>query len=178
MESETIYNLFKFIEDKKPQYKLPFKVKLIHAPETLTKEDLNVKGDLGLSNTPIQSLPDNLTVGGFLDLEGCKNITSLPSGLKVKGSLDLRDTNITKLPPDLQVGDYGSLYLSNTPIQSLPDGLKVGGNLYLENTPIQSLPNGLKVGGILFLGDTPLSKKYTEEEIEAMVPGVKGNIYL
>ena len=112
------------------------------------------------------------------DLEGCKNITSLPSGLKVKGSLDLRDTNITKLPPDLQVGDYGGLYLSNTPIQSLPDGLKVGGNLYLENTPIQSLPNGLKVGGILFLGDTPLSEKYTKEEIEAMVPGVKGDIYL
>ena len=89
----TIYNLFKFIEDKKPQYKTPFEVKLIHAPETLTKEELNIKG-----------------------------------------------------------------------------------NLDLRNTPIQSLPNGLKVGGILFLGDIPLSKKYTEEEIEAMVPGVKGNV--
>ena len=47
-----MYNLFKFIEDKKPQYKLPFKVKLIYAPESLTKEDLNVKGDLYLRNTP------------------------------------------------------------------------------------------------------------------------------
>lgn len=115
MGSETIYNLFKFIEDKKPQYKLPFKVKLIHAPETLTKEELNIKGDLDLSDTPIQSLPNGLTVGGDL-------------------------------------------------------------NLY--NTSIQSLPNGLTVGGYLNLGDTPLSKKYTEEEIKAMVPGVKGDIYL
>jgi len=93
MGTKAIYNLFKFIEDKKPQYKPPFKVKLIHAPETLTKEDLNVKGDLDLNDTPIQSLP---------------------SGLKVKDDLDLRDTNITKLPPDLQVGD--DLILYRTPL--------------------------------------------------------------
>jgi len=115
MGSETIYNLFKFIEDKKPQYKPPFKVKLIHAPETLTKEDLNVKGYLNLSGTPIQSLPN---------------------------------------------------------------GLEVRGSLYLDKTPIQSLPNGLEVEGNLWLKNTPLSKKYTEEEIKAMVPGVKGDIYL
>ena len=63
-------------------------------------------------------------------------------------------------------------------IQSLPNNLKVEDDLHISNTPIKSLPNGLKVGGILFLGDTPLSKKYTEEEIKAMVPGVKGKIYL
>ena len=34
----------------------------------------------------------------------------------------------------------GSLYLYNTPIQSLPDNLTVGGNLDLYNTAIQSLP--------------------------------------
>jgi len=115
MGSETIYNLFKFIEDKKPQYKIPFKAKLIHAPETLTKEDLNVKGYLNLSGTPIQSLPN---------------------------------------------------------------GLEVRGSLYLDKTQIQSLPNGLTVGGDLFLEDTPLSKKYTEEEIKAKYPGIKGKIYL
>ena len=69
MESKAIYNLFKFIEDKKPQYKTPFEVKLIHAPETLTKEDLNVKGYLNLSGTPIQSLPNGLEVRGSLYLD-------------------------------------------------------------------------------------------------------------
>ena len=112
------------------------------------------KGDLNLTNTPIQSLPSGLKVGGYLDLDNTP-IQSLPNGLKVGGDLNLSDT----------------------PIQSLPDNLKVGGNLYLNNTPIQSLPNGLKVGGDLYLFNTPLSEKFTEEEIKAMVPGVKRNIY-
>ena len=114
----TIYNLFKFIEDKKPQYKTPFKVKFIYNPNSLTKKELNVKGYLDLSNTPIQSLPNDL---------------------------------------------------------------KVGRSLWLTNTPIQSLPNDLKVGGNLNLSNTPLSKKYTtEEQLKAKYPNikVKGDIYL
>jgi hypothetical protein len=113
------------------------------------------KGDLDLSNTPIQSLPDGLKVGDSLYLFNSL-IQSLPPGLKVVGYLNLDDT----------------------PIQSLPPGLKVGGGLYLMNTPIQSLPPGLKVGGDLYLGGTPISKKYTKEEIRKMAPGVKGYIYL
>jgi len=64
----NIYNLFKFLEDKKGK-KIPLKFKLLHAPETIEKEDLNVEGDLDLRDTEITSLPDNLKVGGFLDLE-------------------------------------------------------------------------------------------------------------
>jgi len=93
------------------------------------------KGDLYLSNTPIQSLPDGLKVGGYLDL-------------------------------------------MNTPIQSLPPDLEVGGYLDLDDTPIQSLPPNLKVGGGLNLSNTPISKKYTEEEVRKMVPGVEGHIFL
>lgn len=44
----------------------------------------------------------------------------------------------------------GSLYLRNTPITSLPDGLSVGGSLYLRGTPITSLPDGLSVGGRIY----------------------------
>jgi hypothetical protein len=82
-----------------------------------------------------------------------------------------------KIQQYIKDGGKGNLNLSNTPIQSLPPGLKVGGDLNLENTPIQSLPPGLEVGGILYLGGTPISKKYTEEEIRKMVPGVKGDIF-
>jgi hypothetical protein len=113
------------------------------------------KGDLDLGNTPIQSLPPDFKVGG---------------------SLILSNTSIQSLPPGLEV--EGALYLTNTSIQSLSPGLKVGGNLYLGNTPIQSLPSDLKVGGNLELENTPISKKYTEEEIRKMVPGVRGNIFL
>ena len=93
-----------------------------------------------------------------------------------KGNLILSSTPITSLPDNLQVG--GDLGLYGTPITSLPNSLKVGSYLDLKNTPITSLPNDLKVGGSLDLRYTPLSKKYSEEEIKKMVPGVKGNIYL
>jgi hypothetical protein len=93
-----------------------------------------------------------------------------------KGDLDLENTPITSLPQGLKVGGY--LDLGDTKIKELPQGLKVGGNLFLNNTPIEELPQDLKVGGTLYLGDTPLSKKYTEKEIRRMVPGVKGSIYL
>ena len=80
------------------------------------------KGDLDLYNTPITSLPNDLSVGG---------------------NLNLYNTKITSLPNDLQVGGY--LYLYDTPITSLPNDLQVGGSLYLTYTPITSLPNGLTV---------------------------------
>ena len=113
------------------------------------------KGHLDLDNTPITSLPSNLTVGGDLYLYNSK---------------------ITSLPSDLKVG--GSLYLSNTPIISLPSDLKVGGYLYLYNSKITSLPSDLTVGGGLYLYNTPLSKSHTKKQIKQMAPGVKGNIYL
>jgi len=71
------------------------------------------KGILDLSDTPITSLPDNLTVGRYLDLSDTP-ITSLPNNLTVKGDL----------------------YLDYTKITSLPDNLKVGGNLELLKTPL------------------------------------------
>jgi hypothetical protein len=81
----NIYNFFKFLEDKEGR-PIPFKIKLIHAPKTLTPDDLNVEDNLDLENTPITSLPKGLKVGGYLDLENTK-ITSLPEGLKVGGIL-------------------------------------------------------------------------------------------
>ena len=93
-----------------------------------------------------------------------------------KSDLVLSNTPVTSLPDNLKVG--GSLYLGNTQITSLPDNLKVGTSLVLYNTPITSLPNNLKVGGYLYLRNTPISKKYSKEEIKKMVPKVEGTIYI
>ena len=83
------------------------------------------KGDLDLSNTPITSLPDNLT--------------------RVGGSLDLNNTPITSLPDNLTVGGWLDLY--NTKITSLPDNLTVNGDLSLYNTKITSIPTSVKIKG-------------------------------
>ena len=71
-----------------------------------------------------------------------------------EGDLDLTNTPIKSLPDNLKVG--GHLILSETSIQSLPDNLEVGGNLYLSDASIQSLPDNLKVVGDLFLNGTPI----------------------
>ena len=75
------------------------------------------QGDLDLRNTPIISLPNNLTkVGGLLDLSGTP-ITSLPDNLtKVEGDLDLTNSLITSLPDNLKVG--GHLNLRKTPLST------------------------------------------------------------
>ena len=90
----NILNLFKFIESKKPKYKIPLNVLLLYAPESLTKDDLTVRGDLDLSGTEISSLPDNLSVGGDFDLFDTK-ISSLPNNLSVGGDLILGITPIS-----------------------------------------------------------------------------------
>ena len=75
-------------------------------------------------------------MGGSLDLDGCTGITSLPDNLTVGGYLDLRGTGITSLPDNLTVG--GSLDLDGcTGITSLPDNLTVGGYLDLRGTGIK-----------------------------------------
>ena len=73
-------------------------------------------GSLYLHGTQITALPDNLTVGGYLDLSGTQ-ITALPDNLTVGGSLDLRETQITALPSSLCIG--GCLYIDETKIPNI-----------------------------------------------------------
>ena len=77
MEKEALKRIFEFLEEKEGKThkdKGSLKWKIIFN-EPITKEDLNVKGGLNLSN---------------------KNITSLPEGLKVGGSLYIKNTKLTK----------------------------------------------------------------------------------
>lgn len=108
-----------------------------------------VKGWLDLIDRGITSLPDNLVVGGHLDIKTCSEITSLPNNLVVGGWFDISGTKITSLPDNLIVSS--SLYLGNTKITSLPNNLAVGGWLDLSGSEITSLPDNLVVGGSLDL---------------------------
>jgi hypothetical protein len=89
--------------------------------------------------------------------------------------LFIDNTKITSLPEGLKVGD--SLNLARTNITSLPEGFKVGGVLNLARTNITSLPKGLKVGGYMIINNTPL-EKYSDNELREMIyPGfIKGEI--
>ncbi|WP_080206176.1 hypothetical protein [Salmonella enterica] len=81
----------------------------------------------------------SITVTNDLDLEDVSCVDTLPDNLTVGGSLYLSGTSITTLPDNLTVG--GSLHLSGTSITTLPDNLTVGGWLYLRGTSITTLPD-------------------------------------
>ncbi len=120
MDNSTLKNIFDFLEkeeNKKLKERDTFiwKVKLGYP---LTKEDLIFKGDLNLYNSNIETLPEGLKVGDYLDLRKTK-ITSLPEGLEVGSYLDIEDTKITSLPKGLQVGS--SLYIDETPLTKYSD---------------------------------------------------------
>ena len=109
-------NLFKFLEKQKGK-QIPLRLKLILGLP-LTPEELDVKGDLDLSDTKITSLPQGLKVEGNL-LTSDTKIKSLPQGLKVTVSLFISATKITSLPPDLEVG--GNLWIFGTPLAKKSD---------------------------------------------------------
>ena len=139
MEKETLKRIFDFLEEN-DDIKTPFLWKWVN--NELTKEDLNIKGNLNLEFTTVTSLPNGMRVEGKLWLLGSE-INSLPEGLYVKDSFNLSHTNI----------------------ELLPDNLYVGGDLWFKYSNIGEIPKNLYVGGELDIEETPLAKKYTDGEI-------------
>jgi len=82
---------------------------------------------------------------------------------------------INEIPKELKLVK-DDFFADNTPIKSLPDNLEVQGDLYLRYSAINILPKNLKVKGNLNLEGTPLSKKYSQEELKKLLPGVGGEI--
>ncbi len=137
MEKETINNILDFLLEKENMDK-PFRWKLVNN-EPLTDDELNIEGNLNLTDSKITQLPKGLKVGDNLNLLG-SIITSLPEGLEVGATLDLSYSDIRTLPEGLEVG--GSLWLIGCwLITSLPKGLHVGGDLYIFRTNFTKLSN-------------------------------------
>jgi hypothetical protein len=137
MEKDTIRSIFKFLENEENR-KTPIVWKLINN-EPLTDDELNIEGNLNLTDSKITQLPKGLKVGDNLNLLG-SIITSLPEGLEVGATLDLSYSDIRTLPEGLEVGD--SLWLIGCwLITSLPKGLHVGGDLYIFRTNFTKLSN-------------------------------------
>ena len=116
MKKEVLKRIFEFLEDK--ENKNPPFIWKHENNLPLTKEELNVEGDLSLVRSNIESLPEGLKVGRDLDIFGSK-ITSLPKGLEVGRFLDIRDTKITSLPKGLELGS--SLYIRHTALVKYSD---------------------------------------------------------
>jgi hypothetical protein len=159
MEIATLGKIFEFIKEKGEQ-NLPLFWKMKNNMP-LTEEDLNVKGDLHLSNRNITSLPKGLKVYGNMSL-GYSKVRKLPEGLEVGGTLNVSDSMISKLPKGLKVG--GSLVISYTSIGILPKGLEVGGVIYAINSHIfniDEIPKGVITEGIVTINKLIINSNLT-----------------
>jgi hypothetical protein len=192
-DGQNIFRTRRTPDERKRNYKIA----IYHQIKAYIKG--GCQGDLDLSETPIEvlpnglkrvggnlflsrctslvSLPNDLSVDGNLDLGGCKSLVNLPDGLSVSGYLYLNYcTSLVSLPDGLSVGS-GLILNSCTSLVSLPNDLSVGGFLDLYGCDsLVSLPNRLSVGGSLNLCGTPLSKRYSEEEIRKIIEDKGGNI--
>ena len=121
MKRDTIENILNFLEEKEGK-ELPEswfdsieKFKLIEELENHPDgTQYRYEDHLELNNSNITKLPNDLYVGGSLNLQNCTQLTKLPDNLYVSGSLGLDETNITEIPNNLYVGH--SLFIKNTPL--------------------------------------------------------------
>lgn len=105
-------------------------------------DNLNVP-TLFLSNcTSLERLPENLNVFS-LDLSGCTSLTSLPESLRV-GILTLDGTNISEIPDFCMDMCHSISAVDCKNLKRLPDIRKIG-NLDLSGSGIETLPETLEV---------------------------------
>jgi acetyltransferase-like isoleucine patch superfamily enzyme len=114
-----------------------------------------VKGDLNLSNTPIEELPDNVSIGGDLYLYFGK-IRKIGKNLVVKGNCNLSYTPIEEIPDNVNIG--GNLDLYDSKIKKIGKNLVVNGNCNLSHTPIEEIQDNVNIGGNLYLYDSKIKK--------------------
>ena len=149
-----------------------FKESSVKPESCIIDDDLNVtvKGNLFLADHSQQTLPDNLTVEGWVDLSRC-DLKELPKRFTVMGNLTLKYTEfLTTLPPDIKV--IGNINLRGSAISSLPDNLNVPGFLNLEHTTrLYHLPENLTVGDNLLLVGSSVNKRNLPKSLK-----VKGKI--
>ena len=91
---------------------------------TTLPNGLRIEGELAMrseddKNLNITHLPDDLFVGGKLDISGCSRLKSFGRRTKINGTLDIRGCwFLESLPEDLEVG--GDLLLNNSGLKVLP----------------------------------------------------------
>jgi len=163
-EDENLYTSGKLREWMLSHW--PTRTRMINHALSITKFDGSSR--LRLIYTLIRKLPDNLHVYS-LYLDGCKHLRSLPNGLKVESNLSVDDTNITEIPADFEGTPGSSLWIQNSKVRKLPDGLRIGNNLYAAHSDLEELPKGLFVKGTLDIRGTKVSVIPDEAKIGRII---------
>jgi hypothetical protein len=96
------------------------------------------KGDITVHCLEHEAPPRRLVAGRHIDLMG-PGFKTCPE-LELKGSLTIQHTRIKVLPSGLCVDD---LFVTQTPLEAVPEDLRCKGRLALTWTDVKSLPSSL-----------------------------------
>lgn len=111
---------------------------------------LRVEKDVKMCLSTIQSLPENLYVGG--DVDGWDgSLVSVSKGIRIGGHLDLRrNARLSSFLGDITVGKDLNLRECQM-LTQMGSKVKVGGDFCANGSGLISLPEGFHVGGDLYL---------------------------
>lgn len=133
---------------------LHVKGKLILDPETTElPRGLKVDGYFGGYWSKIREIPDDVQFGGGVSFPS--TLLKLPENMTVTSFSMDENPNITEWPPGFVV-TRGDVNLYKSQIKRLPDGFTVANDLILSDSALEELPQGLRVGGKLDIRGTDL----------------------
>jgi len=142
--------------------KLPDNLKEIHGfllldktPITKLPDKLQIKDWLSLSESKIETLSNNIKIGGSLFLTKCKNITELYNLNNLKGNLDIQYSSINYIQDNLKVEQV--VELSNSNIIKIPEFLSTT-ILYIKNTKITEIPETINIYGSIYIDKQMFNK--------------------
>jgi hypothetical protein len=113
--------------------------------------NLSYKFSADGSTYDISSMPDGTTLHGYVFINGDTPITTLPDNLTVQGDLHLKNSDIKELPSGLHV--WGELFIIGGEISVLPSDLKVGKQLFIRSEHITAVDDDIDVGGSININD-------------------------
>lgn len=133
---------------------LHVKGKLILDPETTElPRGLRVDGHFGGFWSKISVIPDDVQFGASVSFPS--TLLKLPDNMSVTSFSMDENPNITEWPPGFVV-TRGDVNLYKSQIKHLPDGFTVANDLILSDSALEELPQGLRVGGNLDIRGTDL----------------------
>jgi Leucine-rich repeat (LRR) protein len=121
---------------------------------------MTVEGNFSFRRGKAGTMPDELFVGGNVDCEMAIG-TAAPKTITAGGRANFRKARFQSFPHRL---DVRSADFRNGTLEHLPATWRVREHLLLDRSRLNSIEDGLHVGGEFHFADTPLSRRQELEE--------------
>lgn len=130
-------------------------------------DDLKVKGSLSAAKSNLTTIPSTVSIGSSIDLRSSTRLKSLPDNLTVFGYLDISNTTIKALPKNLKISN--DLNMSETLIRELPDDIVIGGSLFARGSALAYIPKNLVIPRNIDICDTNVKYIHTGTVINGSI---------